>query len=860
MNNRMGMAYRCKAVPNRPMELVDEGSLDLTGYSPKELTSGVEISFGDLVHPEDRDLIWDEIQAALQEKRSYRLTYRITTAAEQIIWVSDQGRGIYSPGGETMALEGSITDITDRVMAQQILEQRVEERTREIMTILEISQNVAITLELKPLMFQILEQLKSVVEFDGAAILFLDGDVLKLLAYQGPILQEKALKIQFALETAGANREVIQKRRPVIIPDVLGNTPLARSFRKTAGEGNSSIFDYVRSWMGVPLILHDKAIGMVCLDHKEPNHYGPPQSKLVMAFASQVAVAIENARLYASVLKRADEAQTLLAVQKAITSRLEPNVVLQMIADEARRLTSTEQGSVYLLDGEELIISVVSGDLDPQMVGYRLPVAGSVAGIAIHTGKPLLISDVVKDQHQYGDIIKKLGARSFIVAPLMGSTGPIGTITVANKNRGSLGPEEEWVITMLASGAEVALENARLYREEQEQGLQAERRRRVAEGLRDILAVLNSDRSLQHICDYIIFQAGQHLGSNAGVIYRLDEENEQFTIDAHFGMPAEFTDISNLPLVETEPTQPLLDGKPYAESDLRIRMAQYPYHSVKLPSKLRAWADVISRHFRSNLSAPLVVKDEMYGTISLYYKDPRDFGSEDIGLAVSFADQAALAIENARLRSQAAASAVATERNRLARDLHDAVTQTLFSASLIAEVLPRIWERNPDEAVRRVQELRELTRGALAEMRTLLLELRPSALIEAEPSELFKHLIDAFTGRARLPVQFSINGKGDLHPDVKVALYRIAQEALNNISKHSEATQVKFNFDCCPQSAELWIEDNGQGFAVNQGLPEHLGLGIMRERAESINAELSIISEHGKGTVISVLWTDKEIK
>ena len=121
---------------------------------------------------------------------------------------------------------------------------------------------------------------------------------------------------------------------------------------------------------------------------------------------------------------------------------------------------------------------------------------------------------------------------------------------------------------------------------------------------------------------------------------------------------------------------------------------------------------------------------------------------------------------------------MAAERTRLARELHDAVTQTLFSTSLIAEVLPKIWQRDPKEGMNRAGELRELTRGALAEMRTLLLELRPTALLEAKLGDLLHQLADAVTGRARIPVSVSVDGEGTLPADAQIALYRFAQEAL----------------------------------------------------------------------------------
>jgi PAS domain S-box-containing protein len=200
--------------------------------------------------------------------------------------------------------------------------------------------------------------------------------------------------------------------------------------------------------------------------------------------------------------------------------------------------------------------------------------------------------------------------------------------------------------------------------------------------------------------------------------------------------------------------------------------------------------------------------------------------------------------------------AVLEERSRLARDLHDAVTQTLFSASLIADVLPRLWERNPDEGQRRLQELRELTRGALAEMRTLLLELRPSALVDAELGDLLRQLAESIIGRARVPVALEMEGECDLPAGVKVALYRIAHEALNNVAKHAGASQATVNLRCRPEQVELHVSDDGRGFDPEGIPPESLGLGIMRERAEAIGATLTVESEIGRGTQVVVVWTD----
>ncbi|MBI3172372.1 MAG: PAS domain S-box protein [Chloroflexi bacterium] len=213
-----------------------------------------------------------------------------------------------------------------------------------------------------------------------------------------------------------------------------------------------------------------------------------------------------------------------------------------------------------------------------------------------------------------------------------------------------------------------------------------------------------------------------------------------------------------------------------------------------------------------------------------------------------------LNLANERLREKAAQDAVTAERTRLARDLHDAVTQTLFSTTLIADVLPDLWEMNPAEGHRRLEEVRQLTRGALAEMRTLLVELRPNALVEVPLPTLLRQLTEALAGRARIHIQLSAEGERKLPADVQVGLYRIAQEALNNVFKHAKASQAVVTLRL-GESVRLTIADDGAGFDPSTVTADHLGVKIMRERAEAIGAKFSIYSEPGEGTQISVVWS-----
>jgi PAS domain S-box-containing protein len=210
----------------------------------------------------------------------------------------------------------------------------------------------------------------------------------------------------------------------------------------------------------------------------------------------------------------------------------------------------------------------------------------------------------------------------------------------------------------------------------------------------------------------------------------------------------------------------------------------------------------------------------------------------------------------AELAKKAADEAVTADRTRLARDLHDAVTQTLFASSMIAEVLPDLWEVDVDEAKRSTEELQQLTRGALAEMRTLLLELRPVALTQARLGDLIKQLCEAFIGRSRLPIVLNIEGDGDLPQEVLIAFYRIAQESLNNVFKYARASRVDVSLLISSSSVHFETRDNGVGFDLSTTKPTSLGMRIMRERAEAIGADLQISSKLGAGTSVEITWNE----
>src|SRR5450756_560090 len=276
-----------------------------------------------------------------------------------------------------------------------------------------------------------------------------------------------------------------------------------------------------------------------------------------------------------------------------------------------------------------------------------------------------------------------------------------------------------------------------------------------------------------------------------------------------------------------------------------------------------AWPD-LSADLREQVAAqgianllvvPLIARSEMVGVLSIARdEDGAAFSMNDRQLGKTVADALAAVIQIDLLHRKETKEAAEEERQRLARDLHDAVTQSIYSASLIAEALPAVWKREPDEGLRTLETLRRLVRAALAEMRTLLFELRPATLDAAPLDTLLQRLGDSLGGQAQIPVDIHVDEDVSLPRDVKLVFYRVAQEAFSNIGKHARATRVTAVVGAQGGGAMLTVRDDGNGFDPGAVTGDHMGLRIMRERLDRVEASLAVDSAPGRGTTVTVVW------
>jgi len=261
-----------------------------------------------------------------------------------------------------------------------------------------------------------------------------------------------------------------------------------------------------------------------------------------------------------------------------------------------------------------------------------------------------------------------------------------------------------------------------------------------------------------------------------------------------------------------------------------------------------------SDRLHAYIGAPILLQGEIIGFINLLNEMAGSFTDQNAERLTAFAGLAAIAIQNARLYAQTRELAAVEERQRLARDLHDSVSQTIFTCRTMLEAALRRFESDPVRAKQLVEEVQQLVITALSEMRILLLELRPDALTQVSLRELFEQYLKPIQTRRAFSLDLNIADVPHLPGPVQIALYRITQEALNNIDKHAGASRVTVRVAFASEALGLEICDDGAGFDMRATSGTSLGLGIMRERAAEIGAQIAIESSPGSGTCIRVKW------
>jgi len=372
---------------------------------------------------------------------------------------------------------------------------------------------------------------------------------------------------------------------------------------------------------------------------------------------------------------------------------------------------------------------------------------------------------------------------------------------------------------------------------------QAADRTRKLSALYDILEAASAPSDLQTTITRSLHRVLKAVKSDAGAIHLLDKRGETLRLAAQQGLP--------------EKTSALLEKIDVRENTLAGWVVRH--NELLLIPDMRTDDRAASIAALSDhavlLAVPIVANEQVRGVLTVLGDDLGHYtAQEEMDLVTSVGEQLGVVVENARLRQQMEELVVMEERNRLARELHDSVTQSLYSVTLFAEAGINLNEAGEYERAGQLfPDILETGRQALKEMRLLVHKLRPSALEKEGFAKAIQHRLNAVEGRAGIKHQLIVHGDPDMSQEVEETIFHVTQEALNNAIKHANADTVRVELRQDRYGLTLIVADNGLGFDL-QAAAEGSGLGLvsMRERVEELGGSIAYESAPGQGALIRV--------
>ncbi len=356
--------------------------------------------------------------------------------------------------------------------------------------------------------------------------------------------------------------------------------------------------------------------------------------------------------------------------------------------------------------------------------------------------------------------------------------------------------------------------------------------------LKTIAETLNKANDLEKMLGDVLQKLLHVTGLQTGWIFLIDQKGK-YKLAAHHDLP---------PALSWENKKPMCEGDCWCldrYQDGRLDRAVNIISCKRIEdAENYKWGDTwnISHH----ATVPLRAGDEKFGLLNVASPNKTHFSNEELALLESVAFQIGTAIKRIKLTENEQKLALIAERNRLAQDLHDSVNQLLFSLTLTARAAQEMTkEENVSQMLSYVEDL---SREALAEMRALIWQLRPKGLEDGIAVAL-----DQYGKMLDLELHMEISGVKRLPNHIEEALWRIAQEALNNCKRHSGSKEVSISIQRCVSRVEMIVSDNGHGFTYDglSSLPS-LGLTSMKERAEKLNGTFTLTTKVGNGTSIHV--------
>jgi len=626
----------------------------------------------------------------------------------------------------------------------------------------------------------------------------------------------------------------VNRRQPVVTPDIRVDTRVKCMPDMRPGHA------VCPSVLSLPLVVKGQVVGGFTVGDTLGRAYSDDDLRLAQTFADQAAVALENARLFEEAERRRWQSLALGAVSQTLAQSLHPVGVAQRVVDSARDLLGVAAASLYHLDPATGALEETACSGRP--TGRERPLRHSrgtgAVGLAAMERRAVVSNDMLRDPRlhfapEMRAYIEETTLRAVMAVPLTVKEQVVGALGLVDVAGRIFGVEDVQLARALADQASVALENARLYAD-------AEQRRLEGETLSGLVRTISATLDLAAVMRHVAAAARELCSSDLAHILLRDAETD--TMSAQYGVG------------HTAPYSTRIErGKGAGGTAWSTGR---PFRSTNRPTDPRVSADyreaVVREGIVTTLVVPIWISGQVEGLLYVENRTARAFTDRDEAILLRLADHAAVAIQNATLyqRLQGLSGRLMdvqeAERRHLARELHDEIGQLLTGLRLTLD-LPE----PPSPAMgERLEQARGLVEELLDRVRALSLDLRPSILDDLGLLPALLGHVERYTSQTKVHVRLEHHGLDQrFDPETETGVYRIVQEALTNVARHSGVDEVTVRLWATHDVLGVQVEDHGRGFDPDTVLGNggSGGLAGLHERAALLDGHLTVETKPGGG-------------
>jgi len=736
---------------------------------------------------------------------------------------------------QAIASQTGIAIENARLFAEtQHLLDETEERNTELSIINSMQLGLASKLDMKGIYELVGEKLRKIFEVHGIVIYSYDHE--RQLAVEEYAYEKGQRYEAQSLKMTPLHERIIRTSETIFIKENAKKFFEENKHTMPAGE-------MPRSFIIVPFRTQDRVAGMIGLfDIDKEFAFTESDVRLLETLTNSMVVALESARLFALTQRRAEQFRVLGEVSQHIISLASVDELLNRIAQLVKNAFGYIHVGIGLVEGNQVVSKAEIGAFKDLYNASSIPLGEGIWGKVAQEGTSVISNQVNEEQHN--KYMHDIGVHSHLCVPLRIKDKVIGVISAASDRENAFDQSDQTILQTLSNQVSVAIENARLFAETQHLLKETEQRADELTLINNVQQGLASKLDIQSI--YELVGDMFHKFFNAQVVMISTYDPKTDTVEHRYSIERGqrvHSPGTNPPggfrsqIIRTK--QPMLVNTNVAEEAMRLAQPILP--GTASP---KSW-----------LGVPILEDGQVTGILSVQNLDEENaFGESDIRLLQTFASSMSIALENARLYTQARHLAILDERQRLARELHDSVTQSLYGISLYAQAAAgNINTKQIGQAAEYIEDIQNTAQESLADMRLLIYELKPPILDQEGLIAALRHRLISVEDRARIKSSLQTNLSERLPAQVEESIYQITREALNNIIKHAKAKNISIQIHQESESILVEISDDGVGFELDKARHEgRLGLVNMQECAQSQGWKLNIESSPGNGTRIKV--------